>query len=223
MAIPSDSKTYGAVALLPYALEIIKNNVIIDGIIGIVFAYCIWRVFRNMEKSVVRKFKNPDKPPLIREGYHFPRKEEDEIRKAFLNKTDTLGLVGVVFGPAGTGKSNVVRTVCSKTHDGHNVKGVIYMEIGSPRQFAFHLAKVCGVRVESNWFDAVVSKMFPAWKTNITLPTNDEDALAIVLPVIAEGGRARHTRRIITTMSLFCLLMELKFSQSKRAALYTHI
>ena len=40
--------------------------------------------------------------------------------------------------------------------------------------------------------DTVVSRLFPAWKTHITLPdrleSKDEDALALVLPVIAKGG-----------------------------------
>ena len=110
-----------------------------------------------------------------------------------------MGLIGVVFGPAGTGKSNVVRTVCSKTQDGKKAKGVVYMEIGSPRQFAYHLAKACGVPVEPNWLDAVVSKLFATFRTHITLPSNDEDALALVLPVITEGCRAykdRHNGRI---------------------------
>ena len=116
------------------------------------------------------------------------------MRNAFLNKTDTLGLVGVVFGPAGTGKSNVVRTVCrTKTFLGDKVrgtKGVVYMEIGSPRQFPHHLAKACGVPIEHHWLDAVISKMFPTLRTYITLPSNDQDALALVLPIIAEGAKA---------------------------------
>eukprot|EP00731_Ephydatia_muelleri_P000112 Em0001g112a len=109
-------------------------------------------------------------------------------KKAFLNQTDSLGLVGVVFGPAGTGKSNVVRTVCRSN------KGVIYMEIGSPRQFPYHLAKACGVPVEPNWWDAVVSRLFGTFQTYVTLPSSDQDALALVLPIIAEGAKAYKTK-----------------------------
>ena len=153
--------------------------------------YCFARVYHrryNMTDSVKKRFLNPNPPPLIREGDHFPRKkEEEEIKKAFLNKPDTLGLVGVVFGPAGTGKSNVVRTVCRSNEEG----GVIYMEIGSPRQFPYHLAKACGVPVEPNWWDAVVAKLFgPTFRTYATLPSSDQDALALVLPIIAEGAKA---------------------------------
>ena len=103
-----------------------------------------------------------------------------------MDKSDSLGLVGVVFGPAGTGKSNVVRTVCRSNKKG----GVIYMEIGSPRQFPYHLAKACGVPVEPNWWDAVVAKLFGTYRTYVTLPPSDQDALALVLPIIAEGAKA---------------------------------
>eukprot|EP00731_Ephydatia_muelleri_P009950 Em0005g536a len=152
--------------------------------------YCFAWVYHrryNMTNSVKKRFLNPNPPPLIREGEHFPReKEEKEIQKAFLmDQTDSLGLVGVVFGPAGTGKSNVVRTVCRS-----NTKGVIYMEIGSPRQFPYHLAKACGVPVEPNWWDAVVAKLFGTFRTYVTLPSSDQDALALVLPIIAEGAKA---------------------------------
>ena len=149
----------------------------------------IWHKISDMNKKVMKKFENPDLPSLIQEEYHIPRAEEDEIR-AFLNQTDDfLGLVCMVFGPAGTGKSNVVRTVCRDQK-----KGVIYMEIGSPRQFPYHLAKACGVPVEPNLLDALVNRLFPTWKTHISLPdrleSKDEDALALVLPVIAKGGEA---------------------------------
>eukprot|EP00731_Ephydatia_muelleri_P001482 Em0001g1482a len=162
-----------------------------------VLAYCLHWNF-NMTSQVRKTFENPMPPSLIREGFHFPRKEEDEIRDAFLNKTDTLGLVGVVFGPAGTGKSNVVRRVCIYEVPSGNpdvteykgISGVIYMEIGSPRRFAYHLAKACGVPVEPNWYDAVTSTLFSSWRTSLTLSNNDEDALASVLPIIAEGARA---------------------------------
>ena len=144
----------------------------------------------NITDSVKKRFLNPNPPPLIRKGEHFPReKEEKEVKKAFLNQTDSLGLVGVVFGPAGTGKSNVVRTVCRS-----NKEGVIYMEIGSPRQFPYHLAKACGVPVEPNWWDAVVAKLFgPTFQTYVSLPSSDQDALALVLPIIAEGAKAYKT------------------------------
>eukprot|EP00731_Ephydatia_muelleri_P000120 Em0001g120a len=143
----------------------------------------------NMTDSVKKRFLNPIPPPLIREGDHFSREEEEEeVKKAFLNQTDSLGLVGVVFGPAGTGKSNVVRTVCRSN------KGVIYMEIGSPRQFPYHLAKACGVPVEPNWWDAVVSRLFGTFQTYVTLPSSDQDALALVLPIIAEGAKAYKTK-----------------------------
>ena len=145
----------------------------------------LWSNFHLIANSVRQKFENPDVHALIREGPHFERDEEEgEVTKAFLNQTDTLGLVGVVFGPAGTGKSNVVRTVCK------GKKGVIYMEIGSPRQFPYHLAIACGVPVEPNWLNIAISKLFPAWKTHLTLPSKDEEALALVLPVIAEGCNA---------------------------------
>ena len=162
----------------------------------------IWNYFNNMTTSVREKLENPNPPTLIREGEHFKRDaEENEVRIAFLNKTDTLGLVGVVFGPAGTGKSNVVRSICRNTENKtlKGVEGVVYIEVGSPHQFAYHLAKACGVPVEPNLFDVVISKLFSAWKTHITLPSNDEKALALILPVIAEGCKAykdRHNRRI---------------------------
>lgn len=156
------------------------------------FVTRIWSYCNGITSRVRKKFENPDAHALIREGIHFERTEVDEVRRAFLNQTDTLGLVGVVFGPAGTGKSNVVRTVCRREVAGgepKGVEGVIYMEIGSPSQFPYHLAKACGVPVEPSWFDVAISKLFPAWKTHLTLPSNDKDALALVLPVIAEGGR----------------------------------
>ena len=154
-----------------------------------------WHSYKDMKNQVKKKFENPEPPKLIREGYHFVRDEEDEIRNAFLNKTDTMGLVGVIFGPAGKGKSNVVRQVCiekreDQTDDQDNYKGVsgvIYMEIGSPYQFASHLAKACGVPVEPSWYDAMVSKLFSSLRTNLTLPDDDVAALASILPIIAEG------------------------------------
>lgn len=172
------------------------------------FAY-VWHSYYDMNTQVLQTFENPEPPSLIREGYHFARHEENEVRKAFLNQTDTLGLVGVVFGPAGTGKSNVVRTVCVEKRENQTeykgVSGVIYMEIGSPRQFAYHLAKACGVPVEPSWYDAVVSKLFTSMRTSLTLPYKDEDALASVLPIIAKGGKEYKKNMDVY---LFCLLME---------------
>ena len=164
-------------------------------LLGLPFILCIWNYFNGITESVRTRFENPEMHALIREGDHFPRKDEDKVRRAFLDKTDTLGLVGVVFGPAGTGKSNVVRTVCrSKTLSwfgkDKGVAGAIYMEVGSPHQFPYHLAKACGVPVEPNLFSVAISKLFPAWKTHLTLPSKDQDALALVLPVIAEGGKS---------------------------------
>ena len=166
----------------------------------------IWSYLYDMPKCVARKFENPDAHALIREGSHFKRTEEGEVEKAFLNQTDTLGLVGVVFGPAGTGKSNVVRSI-SRSEEinwrgepiANGVKGVIYMEIGSPHQFPYYIAKACGVPIEPNWFSAAISKLFPAWKTHLNLPSNDKDALALVLPVIAEGCmsyKKQHSKQI---------------------------
>ena len=166
----------------------------------------IWSYWYDMPKCVARKFENPDAHALIREGPHFERTEECEVKRAFLNQTDTLGLVGVVFGPAGTGKSNVVRSI-SRSEEinwrgepiAKGVKGVIYMEIGSPHQFPYYIAKACGVPIEPNWFSAAISKLFPAWKTHLNLPSNDKDALALVLPVIAEGCmsyKKQHSKQI---------------------------
>ena len=164
--------------------------------VGLFLFATVWHSYHSINTKVLQRFENPEPPSLIREGYHFARPdEENEVRKAFFNQTDTLGLVGVVFGPAGTGKSNVVRTVCVRVEKRRNkpeykgVSGVIYMEIGSPRQFAYHLAKACGVPVEPNWYDTVVSKLFASMTTSLTLPSNDADALASVLPIIAEGGK----------------------------------
>ena len=175
---------------LPAAVSsaaLLGGGTVITGVALYGFAWVYHRRY-NMTNSVKKRFLNPNPPPLIREGDHFSReKEEEEIKKAFLNKSDSLGLVGVVFGPAGTGKSNVVRTVCRSNKEG----GVIYMEIGSPRQFPYHLAKACGVPVEPNWWDAVVAKLFgPTFRTYATLPSSDQDALALVLPIIAEGAKA---------------------------------
>ena len=85
-----------------------------------------WHSLNDVNKKIVKNFEKPDLPSLIREKPHYPRKEEEEIRKAFLNSTnaaDTLGLVGVVFGPAGTGKSNVVRTVCKQEKERRDLHG----------------------------------------------------------------------------------------------------
>ncbi|KAL5494221.1 hypothetical protein EMCRGX_G015505 [Ephydatia muelleri] len=184
------NKTYDQfLEKLPAAVSnaaLLGGGTMITGVALYGFTWVYHRRY-NMTNSVKKRFLNPNPPPLIREGEHFPReKEEKEIQKAFLmDQTDSLGLVGVVFGPAGTGKSNVVRTVCRS-----NTKGVIYMEIGSPRQFPYHLAKACGVPVEPNWWDAVVAKLFGTFRTYVTLPSSDQDALALVLPIIAEGAKA---------------------------------
>ena len=50
-----------------------------------VLAYCLHWNF-NMTSQVRKTFENPMPPSLIREGFHIPRKEEDEIRDAFLKK-----------------------------------------------------------------------------------------------------------------------------------------
>ena len=175
-----------AVAVVP--------GLVIAAVSGLAF---LIKKARPITTKVRQKFENPDVHALIRQGDHFNRKEVDIVRRAYLNQTDTLGLVGVVFGPAGTGKSNVVRTVCRREKTGRGrkdaklkgVEGVIYMEIGSPRQFPYHLAKACGVPVEPSLWSVAIAKMFPTWKTHFTLPSNDKDALALVLPAIAEGGR----------------------------------
>ena len=194
-----------------------------------VLAYCLHWNF-NMTSQVRKTFENPMPPSLIREGFHFPRKEEDEIRYAFLNKTDTLGLVGVVFGPAGTGKSNVIRRVCIYEVPSGNpdvteykgISGVIYMEIGSPRRFAYHLAKACGVPVEPNWYDAVTSTLFSSWRTSLTLSNNDEDALASVLPIIADGARAYKEKHNKTIPVLFIDGADI-LAKQKDKSLYTNL
>ena len=154
-----------------------------------VFAYAASYIF-DMKLNVRKTFERPSQPRHRREmkEYSIQRWEVmNEVTRAFVNQTDTLGLVGVIFGPAGTGKSSVVRAVCRMAKC-----GAVYVEIGSHCQFAYYLAEACGIPVEQrNWYDALASKFFPDWKTvRLKLPDNDEDALALIIPVIAEGCRA---------------------------------
>ena len=152
---------------------------------------CAWaaRHIFDIHNKVKERFENPPRPLPRRsqpDPFYIPRDEvENEVSKAFVKQTDTLGLVGVIFGPAGTGKSAVVRSVCRKAG-----QGVVYIEIGSHCQLAYNLANACGIPVEQrNWYDALASKFFPNWTTALKLPENNEDALAYVIQAIAEGCR----------------------------------
>ena len=97
----------------------------------------------------------------------------------------------VVFGAAGTGKSNVLRHICKERYDKSqsDPSGVLYVELGSDARFAHKIAETFGIPLEPSIIEVVIAKIHPSWKRHLTLPQNDEiTALAQVFSVIEEGG-----------------------------------
>ena len=148
----------------------------------------IW--FSTMKRRVCRQFHKGCYPKGLRNGDYIKRTVHDEIIAAFCDKTDTDGMFGIVFGAAGTGKSNVLRHICKERFDDkRKSSGVLYVELGSDARFAHKIAETCGIPLEPNIIEVAITKMFPSWKRHLTLPLDNEIiALAQVFAVIEEGG-----------------------------------
>ena len=133
-------------------------------------------------------------PKGLREDYYIKREVQKYITDAFCDKTDTEGMFGIVFGAAGTRKSNVLRHICQErwkrdVKSKSNPSGVLYVELGSDARFAHKITETCGIPLEPNIFEVVIATIIPAWKRHLTLPQNDEiTALAQVFSIIEEGG-----------------------------------
>ena len=142
------------------------------------------------DTPVCRQFHKGCYPKGLRNGGYIKRTVHDEIIAAFCDKTDTDGMFGIVFGAAGTGKSNVLRHICKERFDDkRKSSGVLYVELGSDPRFAHKIAETCGIPLEPNIIEVAITKMFPSWKRHLTLPLDNEiTALAQVFAVIEEGG-----------------------------------
>ena len=162
-------------------------------VLGLVPAFALAaKSWYDISTKVKERFEDPERPYHRRTKHHdhYIARDEvnNEVKKAFVGQTDTLGLVGIIFGPTGTGKSAVVRNVCRDAAEAG--QGVVYIDIGSHCQLAYQLAEACGLPVEQrNWYDGLASRFFPDWKMALKLPENDEDALAYVITAIASGCR----------------------------------
>ena len=162
-------------------------------VVGVGYLY-FTREESEINHKVRRRFKEGHRPKGLREDGYIQRDVQDEITSAFCDKKDTDGMFGIVFGAAGTGKSNVLRRICKERYDKsqsnpQKPSGVLYVELGSDARFAHKIAEICGIPLEPTITDVVIAKIFPSWKRHLTLPQNDEiTALAQVFSVIEEGG-----------------------------------
>ena len=145
----------------------------------------------RMEKKVLDKFKKGDKPDALRKDPYITRESlEKKITDAYFDRNDTGGMFGVVFGAAGTGKSNVLRHICADRFGKDGGSGALYVELGSDKRFAHVVAKACGIPLEPNVFEMMLSYLFPNLKNHLTLPSDCETtALATVFPIIMEAGK----------------------------------
>ena len=71
-------------------------------------------------------------------------------------------MFGIVFGAAGTGKSNVLRRICKERYDKsqsnpQKPSGVLYVELGSDARFAHKIAEICGIPLEPTITDVVIA------------------------------------------------------------------
>ena len=173
---------------------IAKCGVVVGGLaLCVGYLYCTWEESKIHHKVCLR-FKEGCCPKGLREDYYFKREVQKDITDAFCDKTDTEGMFGIVFGAAGTGKSNVLRHICQErwkrdVKSQSNPSGVLYVELGSDARFAHKIAETCGIPLEPNIIEVVIATLFPAWKRHLILPQNDEiTALAQVFSIIEEGG-----------------------------------
>ena len=170
----------------------VLNGVVVCGLaFGVCCLYCTREKYKIHHK-VCHRFNEGCCPKGLREDDDYIQRDvQKEITAAFCDKTDTDGMFGIVFGAAGTGKSNVLRHICKKRYDKSqsNPSGVLYVELGSDARFAHKIAETCGIPLEPNIIEVVIAKIFPSWKRHLTLPQNDEiTALAQVFSIIEEGG-----------------------------------
>ena len=168
-----------------------KILILAGGLFLIVGGGYIW--FSSMKRRVCRQFHNGCNPKGLRNDGYIKRTVHDEIIAAFCDKSDTDGMFGIVFGAAGTGKSNVLRHICEERfgdkRNSGNSSGVLYVELGSDARFAHKIAETCGIPLEPNIIDVAIAKILPSWKKHLSLPLDNEiTALAQVFAVIEEGG-----------------------------------
>ena len=172
-----------------------KYCVVVGGLVlsGVCMCYFTWEE-SEMKHQVYSRFKKGCCPKGFREDDYIQRDVQDEITAAFCGKEDTDGMFGIVFGAAGTGKSNVLRHICKERYDQSQLNpkkpaGVLYVELGSDARFSHKLAEICGIPLEPNIIEVAIAKIFPSWKRHLTLSLdNTKTALAEVFSVIEEGG-----------------------------------
>ena len=109
-------------------------------VVGVGYLY-FTREESEINHKVRHRFKEGYRPKGLREDGYIQRDVQDEITSAFCDKKDTDGMFGIVFGAAGTGKSNVLRRICKERYDKsqsnpQKPSGVLYVELGSDARFA---------------------------------------------------------------------------------------
>ena len=173
---------------------------------GFAFVYQVFYA-PTSEEEVNKEFEKGCCPKDLREDGYIKRPIETKIQEAYYGKKDTGGMFGVVFGAAGTGKSNILRHICKEHYKANVFKrtmnyikknkadritefgGILYVELGSNERIAQEIAKTCGISIEPNILDMVATRMVPTWKKHLTLPSDSESkAVATVFPVILRGG-----------------------------------
>ena len=167
--------------LLPLAGLLVSATGVVLAIAagGVVLKFNHWRKFRAIDSRI----KKGSCPGLsVDHNWKIDRQEViDQVLKKFIERGSSTKLFGVVLGPTGTGKTQLIKEVCQSR------EGCLYFELKGAALFPERLANALNMRMEPTMVDVLLGRFFPPSISGFfTLPANYLDKLMYVIDMLAE-------------------------------------
>ena len=104
-------------------------------------------------------------------------RNDDELLQWFVQRNLNDKQFGVIVGPTGTGKTEIVRTMCNKIPE-----GVLYHEVVESKSFTENLARELNMKIApSNFLDIVLGYFSTIYTMYYSLPVDRVKALDVII------------------------------------------
>ena len=166
--------------LLPLAGLLVSATGVVLAIAagGVVLKFNHWRKFRAIDSRI----KKGSCPGLsVDHNWKVDRQEViDQVVEKFIEIDGSDKFFGIVLGPMGTGKTQLIREVCQSR------EGCLYFELDGAELFPERLADALGMRMKPTAIDVLLGKYFSSTSGFFTLPANYLGKLTYVINKLAE-------------------------------------
>ena len=146
---------------------------------------------KYLNAPVLKKLASGTKPRITQDGSRvmIPRREiaEDVVNMCLPqsnNDSSKFLRFGVVIGPSGSGKTTAITEMCNR-----HPKGVLYYEIGEPKNFVNGLSKSIGLKTSpTTVLDLALGCISQSYKFYYSLPPDQIAGLDMILEVLANAA-----------------------------------